>query len=143
MSVIPNKACFTTSHPQTARKIDCFCWSFYILCMNSHSYILNSYAFPHFFVQGDAAISYGTSPEWVEVDGMIVSRSGTTVHLTNALNSLHNSATSRSNAKTTNSHGYVSISLTIVTYCHVNVFFNFSCMFLYPNVFFQFEFLLF
>ena len=92
------------------------------IIFHSRSYILNSYAFPHFFVQGDAAISYGTSPEWVEVDGMIVSRSGTTVHLTNALNSLHNSATSRSNAKTTNSHGYVSISLIIVTYCHVIVF---------------------
>merc|ERR1712166_356465 len=69
---------------------------------------------------GDAAISYGTSPEWVEVDGMIVSRSGTTVHLTNPLNSLHNSATSRSNAKTTNSHGSV-LSLpyssrTLLTY---------------------------
>lgn len=64
-----------------------------------------------FCLQGEA-IGYGKSPEWVEVDGMIVSRGGTSIHMVSALNSLHDSATSRSNNKTNSVYS----SRTLLTY---------------------------
>lgn len=102
-------------------------WPWYIILFYSSSRQSASLKWIQFFLQGreeggggsgssSTGVGYGKSPEWVEVDGMIVSRGGTSLHLTSALNSLHNSATSRSKTK----HGSV-LSLpyssrTLLTY---------------------------